>query len=62
VFLALELPFHGWKSLEIAWGEFWTPWAWWMSCRISDPLFPSRTQNSVRQRWRSTKEIVAPPS
>jgi hypothetical protein len=27
VFLALELPFHGWKSLEIAWGEFWTPWA-----------------------------------
>jgi hypothetical protein len=23
-FLALELPFHGWKSPEIAWGEVWT--------------------------------------
>jgi hypothetical protein len=25
-FLALELPFHGWKSPEIAWGEIWTVW------------------------------------
>jgi hypothetical protein len=25
-FLALELPFHGWKSSEIAWGEIWTVW------------------------------------
>jgi hypothetical protein len=25
-FLALELPFHGWKSPEIAWGEIWTAW------------------------------------
>jgi hypothetical protein len=56
-FLASELPFHGWKSPEIAWGEIWTPQAWWMSCRVSYPLFPSRTQNSVAQRWRSTKEI-----
>jgi hypothetical protein len=22
-FLALELPFHGWKNPEIAWGEMW---------------------------------------
>jgi hypothetical protein len=27
-FLASELPFHGWKSPEIAWGEIWT--VWWM--------------------------------
>jgi hypothetical protein len=27
-FLASELPFCGWKSPEIAWGEIWT--AWWM--------------------------------
>jgi hypothetical protein len=25
-FLASELPFHGWKSPEIAWGEIWTVW------------------------------------
>jgi hypothetical protein len=25
-FLASELPFHGWKSPEIAWGETWTVW------------------------------------
>jgi hypothetical protein len=24
-FLASELPFHAWKSPEIAWGEIWTP-------------------------------------
>jgi hypothetical protein len=24
-FLALNLPFYGWKSPEIAWGEIWTP-------------------------------------
>jgi hypothetical protein len=23
---ALELPFHGWKSPEIAWGEIWAEW------------------------------------
>jgi hypothetical protein len=23
---ASELPFHGWKSPEIAWGEIWTVW------------------------------------
>jgi hypothetical protein len=27
-FLASELPFHGWKSPEIAWGDIWT--VWWM--------------------------------
>jgi hypothetical protein len=27
-FLTSELPFHGWKSPEIAWGEIWT--GWWM--------------------------------
>jgi hypothetical protein len=25
-FLASELPFHGWKSPEIAWVEIWTVW------------------------------------
>jgi hypothetical protein len=25
-FLILQLPFHGWKSPEIAWGEIWTVW------------------------------------
>jgi hypothetical protein len=25
-FLASELPFHCWKSPEIAWGEIWTVW------------------------------------
>jgi hypothetical protein len=24
-FLASELPFRGWKSPEITWGEIWTP-------------------------------------
>jgi hypothetical protein len=24
-FLASELPFLGWKSPEISWGEIWTP-------------------------------------
>jgi hypothetical protein len=24
-FLTSELPFHGWKSPEVAWGEIWTP-------------------------------------
>jgi hypothetical protein len=25
-FLALELPFHGWKGPEITWGKIWTVW------------------------------------
>jgi hypothetical protein len=25
-FFASELPFHGWKSPEIAWSEIWTVW------------------------------------
>jgi hypothetical protein len=24
--LASEIPFHGWKSPEIAWGDIWTVW------------------------------------
>jgi hypothetical protein len=24
--LTSELPFHGWKSPEIKWGEIWTVW------------------------------------
>jgi hypothetical protein len=46
-FLASELPFNGWKSQEISWGEIWTVWwmFWWGS---TDPLFPSRTQNSIQ--------------
>jgi hypothetical protein len=46
-YLALELPFYGWKSPEIAWGEIWTVWRLfiWGS---ADPLFPNRTQNSIR--------------
>jgi hypothetical protein len=24
--LTSELPFHGWKSPQIAWGEIWTVW------------------------------------
>jgi hypothetical protein len=61
-FLASELPLHVWKSPEIAWSEIWIPWAWWVSYSVSDSLFPSRTQDSIAQRWYSTKEIVAPPS
>jgi hypothetical protein len=43
-FLASKLPFHGWKSPEIAWGEICTVWRmfYW------GPLFPSRTQNSIQ--------------
>jgi hypothetical protein len=46
-FHASELPFHGWQSLEIAWGEILTVWRmfWWGS---TDPRFPSRTQNSIQ--------------
>jgi len=25
-FLALQLPFHGWKIPEIAWSKVWTAW------------------------------------
>jgi hypothetical protein len=25
-FLGSELPFHGWKSPKITWGEIWTAW------------------------------------
>jgi hypothetical protein len=60
--LASEFPFHVWKSPENARGKIWTPQAWWMSCRVSDPMFPSKTQNSIVQHWYSAKEIVALPS
>jgi hypothetical protein len=45
-FLDSELPFHGWKSPEIARGEIKTVWRmfWWGS---THPLLPSRTQNSI---------------
>jgi hypothetical protein len=64
-FLALELPFRAWKSPEIAWGEIWTVWRkfQWSS---TDPLFPSRTQNSIHissrtiiwlfQPWKGSSE------
>jgi hypothetical protein len=37
-FLASELPFHNWKSPEIAWDEIWTLWRmfFWDS---TDPIF-----------------------
>jgi hypothetical protein len=46
-FIALELPFRGWKRPEIAWGQIWSVWRMfrWGS---TDPLFPSRTQNSIQ--------------
>jgi hypothetical protein len=28
-FLTSELPFHGWKSWEIAWGEIWIEFCFW---------------------------------
>jgi hypothetical protein len=64
-FLVSELPFRDWKSPEIAWGEVWTVWRMfqWGS---TDPLFPSRTQNSIQisphgisgvfQSWKGSSE------
>jgi hypothetical protein len=46
-FLALELPFHGWKSPGIAWDEIWTVWLMFW-CGSTDPLFTNRTQNSIQ--------------
>jgi hypothetical protein len=40
-------PFHGWKSSEIAWGEIWSVWRMFQWCS-TDPLFSSRTQNSIQ--------------
>jgi hypothetical protein len=50
-FLASELPFHGWKSPEIAWGEIWTSWRmfWWGSF---DPLF-FQTEHRIQFRSRT---------
>jgi hypothetical protein len=59
-FLASELPFHGLKSPVNAWGKIWTVWRMfqWGS---TDPLFPSRTQNSIQisglfQPWKGSSE------
>jgi hypothetical protein len=44
-FLASELPFHDWKSPEIAWGEIWTVW------RMSTcPFFPRPHRIQLRSR------------
>jgi hypothetical protein len=64
-FLASELHFQGWKSLEIAWGEMWTVW----QCSnggSTDQVFQNRTQNSIQisphaisglfQQWKGSSE------
>jgi hypothetical protein len=64
-FLTSELPFHGWKSPEIARGEIWTVWRmFWRGS--TDPLFSIRTQNSIQisphaisgffQPWKGSSE------
>jgi hypothetical protein len=40
-FLTLELPFHGWKSPEIAWSEIWTEFC--IRLEIVDRWNPIRT-------------------
>jgi hypothetical protein len=45
-FLASQLPFHGWKNPEIAWGEIWTMVDVLMGFYL--PIFPSLTQNSIQ--------------
>jgi hypothetical protein len=57
--LTSELPFHGWKSSEISWGEIWTVWRmfWRGSADLGERIhchFP------IVQRWPSSK--VALPS
>jgi hypothetical protein len=54
-FLAWELPFHGWKSLEISWGEIWTVWRMfkWGS---TDPLF--QAEHRIQFRSRSMRFLV----
>jgi hypothetical protein len=41
-FLALELPFHGWKSPEMAWGKIWielcSTWRKWIGGTPSEHL------------------------
>jgi hypothetical protein len=58
-FLALELPFHGWKSPEIAWDEIWTVWLIF-SWGSTGPLFPSRAQDLIQvspfQPWKWSSE------
>jgi hypothetical protein len=49
-FLALELPFHGWKSPEIAWDEMWTVWR----------MFPSWTQNSIQISSHAISRLFRP--
>jgi hypothetical protein len=45
-FLASELPFHGWKSPEISWGEIWTEFL-----EKVDPWNPIRT-SAIQSRSR----------
>jgi hypothetical protein len=66
-FLASGTPFHGWKSPEIAWGEIWTV-CWVLYWGSTDPLLPSRTQNSVQisphaisglfQPWKGSSKAI----
>jgi hypothetical protein len=39
-FLASELPFHGWESPEITWGEIWIEFCFWLgkSGSVEPPL------------------------
>jgi hypothetical protein len=51
--LTSELPFHGWKSPEIARGEIWTLW-WmfrWGSTDLGERI---HCLLSIAQRWHST--------
>jgi hypothetical protein len=45
-FLASELPFHGWKSTEIAWGEIWIEFC--VRLGSVEPIRTSTTQSRSR--------------
>jgi hypothetical protein len=51
-FLASELPFHGWKSLEIAWGEIWIEFCFRLG--KVDRWNPIRT-SAIQSRSRSMR-------
>jgi hypothetical protein len=41
-FLTSELPFHGWKSPEISWGEIWTEFCVRLGkCPLEHPPYSS---------------------
>jgi hypothetical protein len=52
--LTSELPFHGWKSPEIARGEIWAVWGmfWWGCTNCGERI---HCNFSTTQRWRSIK-------